>query len=46
MIEGDEYSRIIYSFEDEKINEVYIENGYVENVILEVNLLLNKFLDE
>lgn len=46
MIEGDEYSRIIYSFEDEKINEVYIENGYVEKVILEVNSLLNKFLDE
>lgn len=45
-IEGNKKSRIIYSSEDEKIDEAYIENGYVEKVILEVNSLLNHFLDE
>ncbi|MBD5136417.1 MAG: hypothetical protein HDT39_10730 [Lachnospiraceae bacterium] len=42
LIEGDKYSRIIYSLENKEINEMYIQNGYVEKVLLEVDSLLNE----
>ncbi|MDE6253493.1 MAG: immunity 42 family protein [Lachnospiraceae bacterium] len=42
LIEGDKYSRIVYSFENEEINEMYIQNGYVEKVLFEVDSLLNE----
>lgn len=42
LIEGDKYSCIVYSFENEEINEMYIQNGYVEKVLFEVDSLLNE----